>query len=852
MRPPPPPDLVDLLTRLGLALPGEVRGMWGRVRRLARDLPAFESVWVDALAQARKLTPFQAVQINAGLGERLAVGPYVLAAPLPGPAYAASYRAGQRVSAGEAHLVVIPPTGREPSEMLVQVESLIRQSAAIDDPTILAVAQCGLDENSLWIACALVDGVTAQQWMVHNGRFPPNAVLEIARQMAAGLAACERAGIVHGDLAAGQVWLDRRIRQGHGGVRLPAAGLRAIVRPQEGFTEANLDPAAYDGLAPERIRDGTPPDCASDLFASGCLWWHLLTGRPPLAGATALAKMRGSLSGKIVDVRELAPDAPQPLAEAIAACTQRDPLARPESFALLAERLGPPTRPGAAALARCLQEGARPIALSNEKLRPLRPARWPLPSRVRRPARIRPLSTLAGGGALLILAVATWPLWKPPVAGQALTAGNSVPGDRATVLRRAPKPTGALLETAGSTLRPVAHGQPLPQRTESRRVAAGAAAAQNAEQVTGGRGSIVLATATAPPQAAAGEPHGEPTGVPRYRAELVLPAGRAVAWTDVRLRAGQVVRGPAGKRATVLVPHRGAKVDVEDVRIENVDFVFSGAATGGDIAAMARDEPDGPSVVHVSAYHCEFHGCTFRADVMPRRQPAAILWRLPPTADSGPAPLRGGQLQLTDCVMTDVAAGVRCQGSGSQNSGGQGSGLSIELTNVLHLGPGPLASLEGWPRVGETVAVRLQHSTLRGASGLVECRYDEVPSHAGRIRIEASNSVLVPETARGLVVLLGDANPASLLSAIELSGDDSVLARETPLIEWRETDGRSHVATGGEVSSPGLVRCDVEFKGASEGSPAASRVVGWQTLLRSAEPPGIGNIPLQWPAPPGR
>ena len=71
--------------------------MWGRVRRLARDLPAFESVWVDALAQARKLTPFQAAQINAGRGESLAVGPYVLAAPLPGTgSFAATYRARQR------------------------------------------------------------------------------------------------------------------------------------------------------------------------------------------------------------------------------------------------------------------------------------------------------------------------------------------------------------------------------------------------------------------------------------------------------------------------------------------------------------------------------------------------------------------------------------------------------------------------------------------------------------------------------------------------------------------------------------------------------------------------------------
>ena len=51
MRPSPPPSLVESLGKLGLASPGQVESVAGRVRRLARDLPGFEFVWVDALAQ---------------------------------------------------------------------------------------------------------------------------------------------------------------------------------------------------------------------------------------------------------------------------------------------------------------------------------------------------------------------------------------------------------------------------------------------------------------------------------------------------------------------------------------------------------------------------------------------------------------------------------------------------------------------------------------------------------------------------------------------------------------------------------------------------------------------------------
>ena len=67
--------------------------MASRARRLARGLPLFESVWIDALAQARVLTAFQASEINARRGELLRVGPYVLDRPLGSLQYAQSYAA---------------------------------------------------------------------------------------------------------------------------------------------------------------------------------------------------------------------------------------------------------------------------------------------------------------------------------------------------------------------------------------------------------------------------------------------------------------------------------------------------------------------------------------------------------------------------------------------------------------------------------------------------------------------------------------------------------------------------------------------------------------------------------------
>jgi len=107
MRAEPPPSFVDLLTRTGLATDADLRRAAPRARRLARGLPLFESVWVDALVQGRVLSPFQAGEINAGRGRRLRVGPYVLCEPLPWPDYAASYRARRADNGRAVRLAVI-------------------------------------------------------------------------------------------------------------------------------------------------------------------------------------------------------------------------------------------------------------------------------------------------------------------------------------------------------------------------------------------------------------------------------------------------------------------------------------------------------------------------------------------------------------------------------------------------------------------------------------------------------------------------------------------------------------------------------------------------------------------------
>ena len=356
MREPPPDRLAALLTRLGLATQGDFERVESAVHRMAGDLPRFESVWVDALRQARVLTHFQAAEIHAGRGEALAVVRYVLCQPVQECGYAALFRAEDLQTREIVRLAVFPPPSQDQEALLPKLEKLIAVGKGLAHTAGIIVA-CGPDGSRFWAASPWVDGTSLADFVLHHGRFPPEAVLEIARAMLDELVVLEAAGLVHGDIR-----LQTVLIANDGEIGIPHPGLRGTIRPQEGISYHDLAPDACSTLAPERVTEGTPPTVASDLFACGCVWWHLLCGRPPLGGGDTLARLRAAQAAAVDDLHQWAADVPDALVEAIGACLQKDPRKRPQSMANLGQRLGPLRRHGRRTIARCRVAAARPRA----------------------------------------------------------------------------------------------------------------------------------------------------------------------------------------------------------------------------------------------------------------------------------------------------------------------------------------------------------------------------------------------------------------------------------------------------------------------------------------------------------
>ncbi len=199
-----------------------------------------------------------------------------------------------------------------------------RTAARLNHPHVVAVYDFGSHDGRPYLVMELVDGWTLAQERSRRGTLPPQEAAGIAAQMAAGLAAAHRQGVIHRDIKPANVMLtaDRT-------VKITDFGIACFTdEAASTLTAAGkiVGSAAY--LAPERAL-GRPAQPASDMYSLGCVLYELLIGRPPFTGATSLAVVQQHVEAAPVPPTRLRPDIPGPLAEQVLRLLAKDPAQRP-------------------------------------------------------------------------------------------------------------------------------------------------------------------------------------------------------------------------------------------------------------------------------------------------------------------------------------------------------------------------------------------------------------------------------------------------------------------------------------------------------------------------------------------
>ncbi|HNX49593.1 MAG TPA: serine/threonine-protein kinase, partial [Thermoanaerobaculaceae bacterium] len=137
-------------------------------------------------------------------GERL--GPYEIVAPLGAGGMGEVWRARDTRLGREVAIKVLPATVASDPDRLRRFEQEARATAALNHPNILAVFDIGTHDGSPYLVAELLDGETLRERLA-GGSLPVVKALELAIQVAEGLAAAHEKGITHRDLKPDNVFL---------------------------------------------------------------------------------------------------------------------------------------------------------------------------------------------------------------------------------------------------------------------------------------------------------------------------------------------------------------------------------------------------------------------------------------------------------------------------------------------------------------------------------------------------------------------------------------------------------------------------------------------------------------------
>lgn len=149
-----------------------------------------------------------------------------------------------------------------------------KRLARVRHPHVLAVHGASFHQDRAGLWADWIDGETLQARLQREGPLPLEALQQFAAELASALQAVHAAGIVHADIKAGNVMLDRH---GHAVLMDFGAGFSCDDEP----TRLTAGTPRY--LAPEAAR-GEPVTAAIDLYALGVLLFRAASGGFPGEG----------------------------------------------------------------------------------------------------------------------------------------------------------------------------------------------------------------------------------------------------------------------------------------------------------------------------------------------------------------------------------------------------------------------------------------------------------------------------------------------------------------------------------------------------------------------------------------
>jgi Tol biopolymer transport system component len=262
------------------------------------------------------------------LASETQLGPYKITSLIGAGGMGEVYRAHDTRLLRDVALKVLPASFTSDGDRLRRFEQEARAVAALNHPNIVSVYDVGNAEGVHFIVSELLEGDTLRQRITPSG-MPTRKAVDLAVQLAHGLAAAHERGIVHRDLKPENIFITRS-----GRLKILDFGLAKLRRPRElaetvdGVSAAHtsvgqvLGTAGY--MSPEQVK-GEEVDHRSDIFSFGSILYEMLSGQRAFKRETGAETMTAILNDEPPELSARSGVVPPALERIVRHCMEKQP-----------------------------------------------------------------------------------------------------------------------------------------------------------------------------------------------------------------------------------------------------------------------------------------------------------------------------------------------------------------------------------------------------------------------------------------------------------------------------------------------------------------------------------------------
>jgi serine/threonine protein kinase len=206
----------------------------------------------------------------------------------------------------------------------IRLQQEARVAASVNHPNVIQVFDSGTAHGQFYVVMELVDRGSLDDLMTLHQRLPEGQVLETGIQVAKGLRAALRRGLIHRDVKPANILFADEHEAKIGDFGLASV---ATQRLEPGGTVWGTP----HYVAPERLSN-EPEDFRSDIYSLGATLFHALAGKPPIEADTNSSAVLRELKQRPLDLHTVAPDVSPRTARALQRMIAADPGQRFSSY----------------------------------------------------------------------------------------------------------------------------------------------------------------------------------------------------------------------------------------------------------------------------------------------------------------------------------------------------------------------------------------------------------------------------------------------------------------------------------------------------------------------------------------